>query len=102
MYFFFCPLRRGFKKFPRFIFFDSFIQIFQSLGELAQRLKDLDKRIEEDKPWELLKTSPQRAKEKIHSSLEELYELAVLLEPFIPSASLSIQSNLTTSRIETK
>ncbi|HKZ34923.1 MAG TPA: methionine--tRNA ligase [Patescibacteria group bacterium] len=74
----------------------------ETVQDLAQRLKDLDKRIEEDKPWELLKTSPQRATEKIRASLEELYELAVLLEPFIPSASHSIQSNLTASRIETK
>ena len=70
----------------------------EALGEIWKKIAQLDKFIDDKKPWKLLKE--QRTKNK---ELEEILrlliggirEITVLLEPFLPETSQKIQEQFT-------
>lgn len=68
------------------------------------KITRLDQYINQEKPWELLKTPGGNLKRSITAILEhtvdEIEEIAILLEPFLPETSEKIKAQFTTAEIK--
>lgn len=62
------------------------------LQNIWQRLTKLDGHINENEPWGI--TDGERLKSVLEYEINELYIIAVLLEPFLPESSLYLQETL--------
>lgn len=67
-----------------FRFNDAISFVWKKFGEL-------DKYINEEKPWELLKTNDHRLKPILAHIVDQIQEVAVLLEPFLPETAQKIE-----------
>jgi methionyl-tRNA synthetase len=69
-----------------------------------EKVAKIDKYINEEKPWELLKTPSGNLKRPLNAILEhavdEIEEIAVLLEPFLPETSAKIKEQFTKPEIK--
>ena len=68
----------------------------EALGEIWQKIAVLDKIVDTEKPWKLLKEQRTENKEQklekvLNTLVEGIREIAVLLEPFLPETSQKIQ-----------
>ena len=76
----------------------------EALSLIWQKIAKSDKYINEEKPWELLATPPGNLKHPITAILEhavdEIEEIAVLLEPFLPETSEKIKEQFTKAEIK--
>ena len=63
------------------------------------KVQSLNKRIDEEKPWSLAKTSPSEAKSCLSSLASDLLSVSYLLTPFLPETSEKIQKIFTSSEI---
>ena len=54
------------------------------------KIRALDKYIDEEKPWDLLKNENPRFKDVIAHAIDEIQEITGLLEPFLPETSEKI------------
>lgn len=61
--------------------FDKYLEI------LFDRLSALNGAIEENKPWELVKSDPQRTEEFLSSLACEIVEISKALKPFLPDTA---------------
>lgn len=61
--------------------FDKYLEI------LFGRLSALNGAIEENKPWELVKTNPQKTTEFLSSLACEIVAIAIALKPFLPDTA---------------
>jgi len=55
------------------------------------KITSLDKFINEEKPWELAKTNSSKLRSVLSHSIDQLQEIAVLLEPFFPETAEKIE-----------
>ncbi|MEA2006780.1 MAG: methionine--tRNA ligase [Patescibacteria group bacterium] len=72
-----------------------------SMGRFDQELKNvkslatkLDKQIEQEKPWELVKTEKEAFRESIEGLARGVYYIGLRLEPFMPETSKIIKESL--------
>ncbi len=63
------------------------------------KIQALNKRIDEEKPWQLAKTDPETAKLCLASLIKELLFSSFLLSPFLPETSEKIVSIITSDPI---
>lgn len=70
----------------------SQFRFHDALSFVWKRISELDKFINNEKPWELLKTSDKRLKSILAHSVDQLQEIAALLEPFLPETAKKIES----------
>lgn len=56
------------------------------------KIGSLDKFINEEKPWELLKNSDHRFNDVIAHAIDEIQEIAALLEPILPETAQKIEA----------
>jgi len=74
------------------------------LNLIWAKIARVDKYINEEKPWELLKTPAGNLKRPINAILEhavdEIEEIGELLEPFLPETSAKIKAQFTTAEIK--
>ena len=56
-----------------------------------KRIGDADQKITDTEPFKLIKTDSEKAKEIIHDLTVEIYNIAHLLEPFLPETSEKIK-----------
>ena len=61
---------------------------------------DLNKLVDEKKPWELAKTNPEAAKAVLLELVACLRKVAVWLEPFMPTVAKEMQKRLLPGKIE--
>ncbi len=61
-----------------------------ALSFIWQKITKVDQFINEEKPWELLKTDPQRCKSVLAHCVDQIQEIAILLSPFLPETSEKI------------
>jgi methionyl-tRNA synthetase len=54
-------------------------------------VSDLDKIIQSEQPFKLVKTDPEKGKKIIKELVERLYLIAEMLEPIIPTTSEKIK-----------
>ncbi len=64
------------------------------LARVMILVRDLDKTIENQKPWELIKTDKEAFRESIEGLTRGVYFVAIKLQPFMPEISNEIIKNL--------
>jgi methionyl-tRNA synthetase len=76
----------------------------EALSLIWGKITKLDQYINQEKPWELLKTPSGNLKHPIHAILEhavdEIEEIGELLEPFLPETAAKIKAQFTTAKIK--
>jgi methionyl-tRNA synthetase len=67
----------------------------EALGFIWKKITDADHFLDQEKPWELLKSPTTENTQRLHSALEHLVgriqEISALLEPFMPETSRKIE-----------
>ena len=61
------------------------LDFFGALNEINNEISRIDKSINEDRPWELVKTNKDEARKVLTLLVLKINQLATLLEPFMPS-----------------
>lgn len=69
----------------------SEFRFHDALSFVWNKISELDKFINTEKPWELLKTSDKRLKAILAHSVDQIQEISVLLEPFLPETAKKIE-----------
>lgn len=64
-----------------------------------KKISELDKFISDEKPWLLVKTDPSRLNEVLAHLVDQIQEIAVLLEPFLPETAEKIEKQFRESKI---
>ncbi len=62
----------------------------KAMNAIWERIQITDKFIQETEPFKTIKTDPEKAKRDVKELLESVWEIAVLLEPFLPGTSEKI------------
>ena len=62
-----------------------------ALSFVWKKITSLDKFINDEKPWKLLKTNSQKLKPVLAHAIDQIQEIAVLLEPFLPETAEKIE-----------
>lgn len=58
-----------------------------ALSFVWQKITAVDRFINEEKPWELIKTNTQKASSVLAHCVDQIQEIAILLRPFMPEAA---------------
>lgn len=61
------------------------------LSFVWKKIADLDKFINDEKPWSLLKSKDQRLKSILSHAVDQIQEISALLEPFLPETAKTIE-----------
>jgi methionyl-tRNA synthetase len=76
----------------------------EAISLIWSKIKTLDKFINEEKPWELLKLAGNRKGRDLNSLLshavDQITEIGLLLEPFLPEASNKIRAQFSKQEIK--
>jgi len=70
----------------------------EALDKIWGEISEADKEIETKKPYRLLKSNPEEAKEIIRGLVKKLHRIAVLLEAFMPDTSQIIYQAIRENR----
>ena len=70
------------------------------LSIIWDKIGRLDKFINDEKPWELLKTNDRRLKAILEHAVDQIQEIGVLLEPFMPETSEKIKNQFEKAEIK--
>jgi methionyl-tRNA synthetase len=70
-----------------------------ALAFVWEKISKLDKFINDEKPWELAKQQNPRLKNVLAHAVDQIQEIAALLEPFLPETSAKITQQFTTPTI---
>ncbi|HEY4511135.1 MAG TPA: methionine--tRNA ligase [Candidatus Paceibacterota bacterium] len=62
-----------------------------AIDTIWKEITVLDKLIQENKPFEIIKTDSQKGKEEILNLVQRLWRIATMLEPFMPETSKKIK-----------
>lgn len=62
----------------------------EALSTVWQKITKVDQFINEEKPWELLKTDPERCKSVLAHCVNQIQKIGLLLTPFMPETSDNI------------
>ncbi|MBI2032123.1 MAG: methionine--tRNA ligase [Candidatus Levybacteria bacterium] len=81
------------KALEEFRFNEAFAFIFEKVNALNLF-------IDKEKPWELIKNTDPRIKEVLAHAVDEIQEIASLLEPFLPETAEKIQKQFEGSEIK--
>jgi len=76
------------------------VEFGQALDYIWKIIRDNNKYIEENKPWELVNNYPEKFKEIMEKLLNDLGLISKLLTPFMPEASEKIKKALETKKVE--
>ncbi|MBI2036490.1 class I tRNA ligase family protein, partial [Candidatus Microgenomates bacterium] len=57
-----------------------------------QKIAALDKFINDEKPWELVKNNNSKIKSILNHAVDQIQEIAALLEPFLPETAAKIEN----------
>lgn len=76
------------------------LEFQQALEYIWNKVRSADKKLEETKPWELVKTDPAKAKGIVENLIRQIIEIQELLIPFLPETSQKIKDQFTSSKIK--
>ncbi len=74
----------------------------EALAAVWQKITKVDQFINEEKPWELLKTDPDRTKSVLAHCVDQIQEIGLLLSPFMPETSSKIAEQFKGPKIKSK
>ena len=66
----------------------------RAMGHVWERISSVDKFINDEKPFIVYKTDPEKAKSQVLNALSQLRDIALTLEPIMPAASEKILSGI--------
>lgn len=78
----------------------SKMELGKALDYIWNIIKDTNKYIDDNKPWELAKNDPEKFKEVMKKLLSDIYQLSRLIAPFLPESSEKIKQALETKQTE--
>lgn len=67
-----------------------------ALGDIWKMVAEANTLINKDKPWELIKKDPQKAKATLGTVYKFIVDIAYLLRPFLPDSAHKIEEQLKT------
>lgn len=70
------------------------LKIDKAADELWDRMKKLDEYIQQQEPFKVIKTDPEKAKKDIEYLLLELHDIALSLQTFLPNTAEQILNGL--------
>ena len=73
-----------------------------ALAFVWNKIRDLDKYIDQEKPWDLLKKQDPRLRDVLAHAIDQIQEIARLLEPFLPETAEKITEQYTAPQIVAK
>lgn len=73
-----------------------------ALSAIWKKITVLDQFINEEQPWKLAKTNSQRCVSVLAHCVDQIQEIALLLEPFMPETSKKITGQFKGPKIESK
>lgn len=73
-----------------------------ALAFVWKKIAQLDRFINNEKPWELLKTNDHRLKTILAHAIDQIQEIAILLEPFLPETSQKIEEQFSGPKIKSQ
>lgn len=62
----------------------------EAIGSIWKKITILDQYINQEKPWELIKTNSQKLQGILAHCVDQIQEIGLLLEPFMPQTSRTI------------
>lgn len=71
--------------------FLSGYEINKAMDYIWNKIGELDLYIQENKPFSVYKENPNKAREMVEFLLKKLYNISILLEPFLPETALKIR-----------
>jgi len=71
------------------------LEFQKALNYIWDKIKATDKKIEETRPWELVKNDPDKAKSVVENLLRQIDEIQELLLPFLPETAEKIAKQFT-------
>jgi methionyl-tRNA synthetase len=63
----------------------------EAIAILWQKITEVDRYINDEKPWVLVKTDTGKAREVLKHCINEIQEIALLLQPFLPETAAKVQ-----------
>lgn len=73
---------------------DSFMydyELNRAIGSIWEEVRSIDKYIQETEPFKLIKTDTDKAKQIIRELVLRLWNVAIVLEPFMPNTAIKMQ-----------
>ncbi len=70
-----------------------------ALSFIWKKISALDKFINEEKPWELVQTDLVKLREILSHAVDQIQEIAILLEPFLPTTAQKIEDQFSKPEI---
>jgi methionyl-tRNA synthetase len=80
-------------------FFEK-LELNEAIQEIWLVLRENDKFIEENKPWELVKNNPAKFQRTMQKLISDLHLISDLIVPFLPDTSEKIKRALETKKAE--
>ena len=74
-------------------------EIKSAMDEVWERIAWVDKAIQEQKPFQEIKTNPENAKKNVQNYINEVFRIAWELKPFLPSTSEKILEAIKTKKM---
>ncbi len=92
------PLVTGWPE--EFVLYMGACSLYEALESVMDRVRAMNKKIDDAKPWVLVKEDKPKFEEVMNGFLAELNELSFLLQPFLPETAQKIQTALTEGKTE--
>jgi methionyl-tRNA synthetase len=86
------------KHFAKYIDLMEQVKLKDGLRTAMEYSSECNLYIQDNKPWELSKTNPERCAQVMNTALNALVFLCVILEPFIPSFSAKVYEQMAIKR----
>ena len=80
----------------------SQLRFNDALSFVWKKIATLDKFINDEKPWDLFKAGDNRLKSVLAHSVDQIQEIAVLLEPFLPETAKKIEEQFKGPNIKSR
>ncbi|PIU68551.1 methionine--tRNA ligase [candidate division WWE3 bacterium CG06_land_8_20_14_3_00_42_16] len=71
-----------------------------SLGLLWEQIREIDRFIDQKKPWELLQKGSPEIGKVLQAAVDEIRKIGLLLAPFLPQTALKIQDQFKNPKIK--
>jgi len=73
-----------------------------ALAYIWQKIGNVDRYINEEKPWLLIKTDTERTKKVLAHCIDEIQEISILLQPFLPETADKIGTQFQGPKVSTQ
>lgn len=78
------------------------LEFLEALNYIWAKIRAVDKSIETNKPWELLKTDPEKASRQVENLVRQVIEIEELLRPFLPETAEKIAKQFSAAELKSE